>query len=235
MCAMDERMDRALSRPEAAAAVAELGWSLLLGSYRTAVAVDGTGRAVEAAAVARLACGGSDDHLRADLRADRALLTLAPPRRSMVTARDAELAGRVTAALAAVGLRTIPDADGPGRRSSQLLEIAIDALDIPAVRPFWRAVLGYADEAGPDGPTDAIVDPLWQGPAVWFQQMDAPRPQRNRIHLDLAVPPEEADARVAAAVAAGGRVVSADHAPAFRVLADPEGNEVCVTTWQGRD
>jgi 4a-hydroxytetrahydrobiopterin dehydratase len=26
-----------------------------------------------------------------------------------------------------------------------------------------------------------------------------------------------------------------DQAPAFWLLADPEGNEACVTTWQGRD
>ncbi|MFD0430265.1 VOC family protein [Streptomyces zhihengii] len=117
----------------------------------------------------------------------------------------------------------------------QLVEIAIDALDIPAVRPFWKAVLGYADEAEADGQADAVVDPLGQGPAVWFQQMDAPRPQRNRIHFDVCVPHDEADARIAAALAAGGRLVSEDRAPAFTVLADAEGNEVCVTTWQGRE
>jgi 4a-hydroxytetrahydrobiopterin dehydratase len=35
-------------------------------------------------------------------------------------------------------------------------------------------------------------------------------------------------------VAAGGRVVSADRAPAFWVLADAEGNEACICTWQDR-
>ena len=65
--------------------------------------------------------------------------------------------------------------------------------------------------------------------------MDAPRPQRNRIHLDIAVPHDQAQARVAAAVAAGGRVVSDEDAPTGWVLADPEGNEACVTTWLGRD
>jgi 4a-hydroxytetrahydrobiopterin dehydratase len=65
--------------------------------------------------------------------------------------------------------------------------------------------------------------------------MDAPRPQRNRIHLDISVPHELAAGRIEAAVAAGGRVVYEKEAPAFWVLADPEGNEVCITTWQGRD
>jgi 4a-hydroxytetrahydrobiopterin dehydratase len=70
---------------------------------------------------------------------------------------------------------------------------------------------------------------------VWFQQMDEPRPQRNRIHLDVAVPHDAAVGRVAAAVAAGGLLRSDLRAPAFWVLADVEGNEVCVCTWQARD
>ena len=74
-----------------------------------------------------------------------------------------------------------------------------------------------------------------EGPAVWFQRMDAPRPQRNRIHFDVSVPHDEAEVRIQAALEAGGRVVYDAQAPAFWVLADAEGNEACVTTWQGRD
>src|SRR3546814_13708403 len=47
------------------------------------------------------------------------------------------------------------------------LEIAIDALDIAAVRPFWEAVLGYRSDEG-----DEVVDPFGRGPAFWFQQME---------------------------------------------------------------
>ena len=65
--------------------------------------------------------------------------------------------------------------------------------------------------------------------------MDSPRPQRNRIHLDVDVPPERAAARIEAALAAGGRLISDAAAPAFWVLADAEGNEACICTWQGRD
>ena len=64
--------------------------------------------------------------------------------------------------------------------------------------------------------------------------MDAPRPQRNRIHLDVTVPHDVADARVAAAIEAGGTLLSAESARAFWILADPEGNEACVCTWQDR-
>jgi hypothetical protein len=55
--------------------------------------------------------------------------------------------------------------------------------------------------------------------------MDAPRPQRNRIHIDVYLPPDQVQARISAALAAGGRVV-ADRAPDWWTLADPEGNEV---------
>jgi len=82
---------------------------------------------------------------------------------------------------------------------------------------------------------EALVDPRRQGPTVWFQQMDEPRTQRNRIHFDITVPPAEADARIAAALAAGGTLVSDRRARAFWILADPEGNEICVCTWQDRD
>jgi 4a-hydroxytetrahydrobiopterin dehydratase len=58
---------------------------------------------------------------------------------------------------------------------------------------------------------------------------------RNRIHLDVDVPPERARLRIDSALAAGGALLSDDAAPSFWVLADPEGNEVCVCTWQGRD
>ncbi|MBE7163428.1 MAG: 4a-hydroxytetrahydrobiopterin dehydratase, partial [Williamsia herbipolensis] len=118
-------------------------------------------------------------------------------------------------------------------RPVQALEIAIDALDIPAVVPFWRAVLGYGDGTG-DEP-DEVVDPAHRGPTIWFQQLDEPRPQRNRIHFDVHVAHDDAPRRIDAALAAGGHLVSDTEAPAFWILADAEGNEICVCTWQGRD
>jgi len=112
----------------------------------------------------------------------------------------------------------------------QNVQIAIDALVIPDVLPFWRAVLGYRQVDDED-----LADPLFQGPPLWFQQMDVPRPQRNRIHIDLYVPHDEAEARVAAAIAAGGHVVSDENAPGWWTLADAEGNEVDVASWPDRD
>jgi 4a-hydroxytetrahydrobiopterin dehydratase len=154
-----------------------------------------------------------------------ARIDLRPPGRVRVVLSnhegDVELARLVSGLAAEAGASAEPTA-------VQTCEIGIDALDIPAVRPFWAAVLGYQEVDG------AVVDPAGRGPAVWFQQMDAPRPQRNRVHFDVIVPHDVAEQRVAAAVAAGGRLVSDAAARAFWVLADPEGNEACVCTWQDR-
>lgn len=229
-------MEQTLSRPEASEAVSDLGWRFLLGTLRTSVLVGSLAEGAEIASRAVEACGDhADQHLQADLRPRRVVLTLQSLDHAAVTKRDIDLAHRISGVVHEAGSRTEPDLGVEAPRSVQVLEIAIDALDIAAIRPFWKAVLGYAAEAGADGPEDPLVDPVGQGPAVWFQQMDQPRPERNRIHFDVCVPHDEALRRVDAALAAGGRLVSEVRAPAFWVLSDIEGNEACVTTWQGRD
>ena len=229
-----------LTRREISAAVGGLGWRLILGTVQTFVLVPSLAEAARVVASLAGTVAGAEaaQSLRADVRGDRVVLTLQSPVTGWVTSRELDLAGQISALMTGVGLTTSADDAAAGRpvtRSVQGLEIAIDALDIPAVRPFWQAVLGYVDEPGQDGPPSGLVDPAGQGPAVWFQQMDAPRPQRNRIHFDVSVPAEEAAGRIAVALAAGGRLLSDAEAPAFWVLADPEGNEACVCTWQGRD
>jgi 4a-hydroxytetrahydrobiopterin dehydratase len=247
MSPMDEETaapESRLTRPEVSAAITGLGWRLILGAARTHVRVGSLAQAASVAGrVIDVAGAGADESLRADIRRDHVILTLQSLRTGWVDRREVELAARISAAVRELGLTTDPDVsgdsasgDGAGTpRSAQILEIAIDAMDIAAIRPFWRAVLGYGDEPGRSGPTDAVVDPAWESPAIWFQQMDAPRPQRNRIHFDVSVPHDEARNRIQAALAAGGTLLSDAEAPAFWVLADAEGNEACVTTWQGRD
>jgi 4a-hydroxytetrahydrobiopterin dehydratase len=173
-------MERTLGRQEASDAVSGLGWRYLLGALRTSVPVGSLTRAAEAATAAVAACGDdADQHLRVDLRPERVVLTLQSLDRAALTARDTELAHLISASVRAAGLRTLPETGTAAARSVQILEIAVDALDIAAVRPFWKAVFGYTDEPGADGPEDPLVDPVGQGPAIWFQQMDAPRPYRS--------------------------------------------------------
>ncbi|WP_461124982.1 VOC family protein [Saccharothrix stipae] len=136
---------------------------------------------------------------------------------------DVDLARRISAAARESGLPADPGA-------VQTVQVSIDALVPGEVMPFWRAVLGYEQVGDED-----LLDPHRRGPSLWFQRMDAPRPQRNRIHVDISVPHDQAEARVAAAIAAGGRLVNDRHAPEWWTLADAEGNEVDVATWVGRD
>jgi len=228
--------DRKLTRTEASDAVSDLGWRYILGWLRASVPAASLAEAAEVATRAAAAAGpDADATLWLDVRHDQVILALQDRATAEVTAREARLARLITAALRDAGYATEPGTSGTGPRSLQMLEIAIDALDISSIRPFWRAVLGYVSEPGRDGPEDALVDPVGQGPAIWFQQMDEPRPQRNRIHFDVSVPHDEAKARIDAALSAGGRLLADDEAPAFWVLADAEGNEACITTWQGRD
>ncbi len=236
MGGMDESTHAAqtkLSRAEASAAVSGIGWRLILGEFRTEVLTGSLPLAADVAARAA-AVAGAEGHLRMDVRADRLVLSLQTAAIGWVTPRDIELAHRISAVVGEFRLTTQTGVGGD-TRSVQVLEIGIDALDAAAIRPFWKAVLGYADEPGRSGPQDALVDPVGQGPAIWFQPMDAPRPQRNRIHFDVSVPHDEAHERIRATIAAGGTLVYDAEAPAFWVLADPEGNEACITTWQGRD
>ena len=216
------------TRQQISDAVDPLGWRLMLGTIQTEVLAPSLMEATEVASLAVSAAGADGQgHLTVDIRADRAVLRLQSAEAAWVTGRDIRLAHRVSGALGARGLQPTPGA-------AQALEIAIDALDIGLVRPFWKAITGYADEPGSELQA-ALIDPSGRGPAIWFQQMDAPRPQRNRIHIDVDVPAEEAGPRLAAALAAGGTLLSDAAAPAFWVLADPEGNEACICTWQGRD
>ncbi|MDP9795449.1 4a-hydroxytetrahydrobiopterin dehydratase [Catenuloplanes nepalensis] len=212
-----------LTRQHASDTVHDLGWRYVFGAVSTAVRTRDLAEA--ATLLTRLATvDGAAAHLRADLRADRVLLTLStwPARR--LTPEALGLAAALTTEIRAAGLT--PDAVTDP--AVQALEIAIDTLDADAIRPFWRAVLGY------EGDTD-LHDPRGQGPAVWFQRMDTPRPQRNRLHLDINVPHDVAPSRIAAALAAGGTLLSDAEAPAFRVLTDAEGNEACICSWEARD
>ena len=110
----------------------------------------------------------------------------------------------------------------------QGLEIAIDTMDADKIRPFWAAVLGYKEVDG------AVVDPVRLGPSFWFQQMDEPRTDRDRFHIDVIVPHDAAEQRVADAIAAGGTLVTDEFARSWWILADADGNEACVCTWQDR-
>ncbi len=140
-----------------------------------------------------------------------------------MTSRDLELAHRISELAASAGVSADPS-------KVQVLEVALDTADLPAVLPFWAAVLGFkAGESGRE-----VIDPDGRITALWFQETEPHEEPRQRFHLDIVVPIEQAQARIDAALAAGGTMVTEEHAPAFWVLADAEGNKACVCTPEGR-
>ena len=138
-----------------------------------------------------------------------------------LTTLDVEVARAISAAAASASATSDPS-------DTRAMELGIDSMDADRIRPFWAAVLGYRDRGG------YLVDPTGVGPSVWFQQMTEPRYERNRIHVDVIVPHDVAEQRVAEALAAGGTLLTDEYARSWWVLADADGNEACVSTWQDR-
>jgi hypothetical protein len=136
--------------------------------------------------------------------------------------RFADLAGRIQTAAHDLG-------HAADTARLRFVQLGIDAVDVPAVRAFWTTVLGYQHD--PRTFLTDSYDPRRLNPVIFFQPMDAAeddrRRQRNRIHVDLVVPSDQARARVDAAVAAGGRIMP-NSTPGRRTVADPEGNELTI-------
>jgi 4a-hydroxytetrahydrobiopterin dehydratase len=144
-----------------------------------------------------------------------------------MTTQDLEIARRISAAAKKLGLEADP--------STVQSMIIIPGWTAPAeVMPFWRAMLGYVPRT--DSPDEDLVDPRNRGTGFWFERMHEPRPDGGgAIHVAIFVPYEQAEARIAAALAAGGRMVRDEFAPQWWTLADAAGNEADIATTKGRD
>ena len=141
-----------------------------------------------------------------------------------VTQKDIDMARKISEIAHEKGL-----APEPG--SVTQLEIALDTAHEDRISPFWSVLL----TASPDNKIyDSIFDPTGRVPSLWFQRTDDHQVPRQRWHFDLWLAPDTADQRIAAAVAAGGSIVDDSEAPAFTVLADPDGNRVCICCATGR-
>lgn len=133
--------------------------------------------------------------------------------------RDIELARRISAAARELGLEPDPS-------PVQAVGIAVAQDTGVDVRPFWAAALGYQYL----GEVDAI-DRNRRNPYLWFHELDPPKPGRGRTHIDVSVPAERAEARVAAALAAGGRIADDSQAPESWTLASPDNHGIDIAAW----
>lgn len=141
-----------------------------------------------------------------------------------LTERDLRLARRISEIAAEQGIGADPSALAE-------VELGLDTADLAAAGPFWAVLLTGGSDALRD---DEVIDRRGRAPLLWFQATDAHETPRQRFHLDVWLPHDVAEERIAAAVAAGGRLVDDTHGQTFVVLADPEGNRVCVCTFIGR-
>jgi 4a-hydroxytetrahydrobiopterin dehydratase len=140
---------------------------------------------------------------------------------------DLDLARAISATARELGLRADPAA-------IQGISIIPGATDRHGIMPFWQAVLGYDPRS--DSPDEDLVDPQGRLAPFWFEEMDELRADGSgTIHLVIWVPWDAAEARVAAGLAAGGRIVRHVIEEGFWTLADPAGNEVDVASTSAPD
>ena len=140
-----------------------------------------------------------------------------------VTQQDVDLARRVTQIAADHGLPADP-------ASVSVVELGLDTSDSAVIAPVWAALMtGDADARGRGTPSDEIRDAGGRVPNLWFGdgQNDI---TAQRFHLEVYVPLEVREQRIAAAIAAGGTVVDESESPGLTVIADQDGNRgvLCV-------
>ncbi len=143
-----------------------------------------------------------------------------------VTQRDVELARRISEIAAEQSLIADP-------RSITTIELALDTANEATLAPVWSALLTGGSEARGRGTIgDDVRDATGRVPILWFQETDTHETPRQRFHIDVQVPYDVAEHRIAAALAAGAVIVDDSRAPGTTVVADPDGNRACVGTFQ---
>lgn len=153
-----------------------------------------------------------------DLRPEGATIRTSSSVEGMLSERDIELARRISEVAATLGLEPDPS-------QVQVVGIAVAQDTDSDTRPFWAAALGY--ETG----TEDAMDRNRRGPHVSFQGLKPPKAGRGRTHIDVSVPADQAEARVAAALAAGGRIADDRNVPYWWTLASPENHKVDIAAW----
>lgn len=143
-----------------------------------------------------------------------------------VTQQDVDLARRISEIAGEQALAADPS-------SITAIELALDTANAAELAPVWAALLTGSGEAQGRGTIgDDVRDATGRMPILWFQDTEPHETPRQRFHIDVQVPYDVAQERIAAAVAAGGVIVDDTQAPRNTVIADPDGNKACVGTFQ---
>jgi 4a-hydroxytetrahydrobiopterin dehydratase len=198
------------------------GWVNLLGGLQTRIRTGDFATGLQVVNAIGAAAEEINHHPDVDLRYPHVDVRLSSHDAGGITQRDVQLARTITEIAAAAGT----ELDG---LATSRLELALDTPDAGRVLPFWAAVM--AMEPASNGVD--VADPADALPLIWFQESGSEEP-RQRWHPDVWVDPSQVQPRIDAALAAGGTLVSDEEAPSFWVLADREGNRMCLCTWQDR-
>jgi hypothetical protein len=116
-----------------------------------------------------------------------------------------------------------------------LLAVVVDCHDPGQLAQFWATALSReVSERNTD--EFRVSDPSGASTSLYFMKVPEPRTSKNRLHLDISTD-GSVDAEVDRLIAAGATLIEArqdpdtlDNPDTWTVLADPEGNEFCVTT-----
>ncbi len=111
--------------------------------------------------------------------------------------------------------------------TSRVAALAIDAVDVEAVASFWCQVLGYEVVERDE---DVVSIAGQHGPAIDVLAVPEPKTVKNRLHLDLRAHGTSTAEELARLVSLGARRVDVGQGAdvSWTVLADPEGNELCL-------
>lgn len=194
-------------------------WRLLHRALQTRYRTDGFATGLALVNAIGEVAEEMDHHPDLDLRWGHLNIRLTSHDADGVTGRDVRLARRISHLASDAGVQAVPE-------QLSFVEIGLDTPDHTRVGPFWAALLGVE---GADADEPQVRDRSGDVPPLWFQASGSEEP-RQRFHFDVNVPADRAQERIDAAVAAGGRVVSQDQAPAYVVLEDADGNRACVCT-----
>ncbi|HJQ77547.1 MAG TPA: VOC family protein [Acidimicrobiia bacterium] len=154
-----------------------------------------------------------------DLRPEGVTVRTFSRRDGALSDSDVELARRVSTAARELRIEADPS-------QVQCVGIAVAQDAAADVRPFWAAAFGYENL----GDEDAI-DPHRRNPHLWFHNLEPSRSGRGRVHIDVSVPADQTEARIVAALAAGGRIADDSHAPEWWTLASPDNHGVDIAGW----
>ena len=201
------------------------GWQTMFSALACYPAIDPGQASALASAIAELG-EEVDRPLLIDVRPEGVMIDSGKDQWETMTGADPEfvqLAARIQSAANALGLEADP---APYR----FVQIGIAAVDIPAVRRFWKQTLDY--EYDPRPMVTDLYDPRRLNPVIFFQDLEVEdvdrRRQPNRLHLELAVAADRIDPVIQRALTAGGRLLAdrRPEGPDQATLVDPEGNEL---------